>query len=138
MQWSVFAVGHIYTGKFLIAEKLYGCRSEDMEYVKITSNNMVGNQTEIKTGASRGKAELCPRSDICTLRQIEAQKGYEQDGYKSIAEFAQKDSEFTFRPLQQGLSKMNREYSIDGYSWRLARILRYSKKPERGGAENAG
>lgn len=52
------------------------------------------------------------------LRQINDQKGYEQDGYKSIAEFAQK--ELGLHPsTTTRFMEINREYSIDGYSERL-------------------
>lgn len=52
------------------------------------------------------------------LRKIEEQKGYEQDGYKSIAEFAQK--ELGLHPsTTTRFMKINQEYSIDGYSERL-------------------
>lgn len=52
------------------------------------------------------------------LRQIDDQKGYEQDGYKSIAEFAQK--ELGLHPsTTTRFMEINREYSIDGYSERL-------------------
>lgn len=52
------------------------------------------------------------------LRKIDDQKGYEQDGYKSIAEFAQK--ELGLHPsTTTRFMEINREYSIDGYSERL-------------------
>lgn len=52
------------------------------------------------------------------LRQIDDQKLYEQDGYKSIAEFAQ--AEYGLGPsITSRFMSINREYSIDGYSEQL-------------------
>ncbi len=53
-----------------------------------------------------------------TLRQIDDQKLYERDGYKSIAEFAK--TEYGLEPSTTSrFMSINREYSIDGYSERL-------------------
>lgn len=52
------------------------------------------------------------------LRKIEDQKLYEQDGYKSIAEFAKE--EYGLEPSTTSrFMSINREYSIDGYSEHL-------------------
>ncbi|OUN68574.1 hypothetical protein B5G11_12470 [Drancourtella sp. An57] len=52
------------------------------------------------------------------LRQIEDQKLYERDGYKSIAEFAKE--EYGLEPSTTSrFMSINKEYSIDGYSEQL-------------------
>lgn len=49
------------------------------------------------------------------LRKIEDQRLYEQDGYKSIAEFAK--AEYGLEPSTTSrFMSINREYSVDGYS----------------------
>ena len=49
------------------------------------------------------------------LRQIEEQKLYENDGYKSIAEFAKAEFGLEASTTSRFIS-INREYSVDGYS----------------------
>ena len=49
------------------------------------------------------------------LRQIEEQKLYENDGYKSIAEFAKAELGLEASTTSRFIS-INREYSVDGYS----------------------
>lgn len=52
------------------------------------------------------------------LRKIDDQRLYEQDGYKSIAEFAKAEYGLENSTVSRFMS-INREYSIDGYSERL-------------------
>ena len=52
------------------------------------------------------------------LRKIDDAKLYEQDGYKSIAEFAKSEYGLEGSTVSRFMS-INREYSIDGYSERL-------------------
>ena len=52
------------------------------------------------------------------LRKIDDQKLYEQDGYKSIAEFAKGEYGLEASTVSRFMS-INREYSIDGYSEHL-------------------
>lgn len=52
------------------------------------------------------------------LRQIEDQKLYKQDGYKSIAEFAQAEYGLGASITSRFMS-INREYSVGGYSEHL-------------------
>lgn len=52
------------------------------------------------------------------LRKIDDQKLYEQDGYKSIAEFAKAEYGLEASTVSRFMS-INREYSIDGYSEHL-------------------
>lgn len=50
-----------------------------------------------------------------TLRKIEEQRLYEQDGYKSVAEFAKAEYGLEQSTTSRFMS-INREYSVDGYS----------------------
>lgn len=52
------------------------------------------------------------------LRKIEEQRLYEQDGYKSIAEFAKAEYGLEASTTSRFIS-INKEYSIDGYSEQL-------------------
>lgn len=52
------------------------------------------------------------------LRQIDESKGYENDGYKSIADFAKGEYGMEGSTVSRFMS-INREYSIDGYSQEL-------------------
>lgn len=52
------------------------------------------------------------------LRKIDDQKLYEQDGYKSVAEFAKAEYGLEGSTVSRFMS-INREYSVDGYSERL-------------------
>lgn len=52
------------------------------------------------------------------LRKIEESKGYENDGYHSIAEFAKREYGLEGSTVSRFMA-INREYSIDGYSEQL-------------------
>lgn len=52
------------------------------------------------------------------LRKIEEQKLYEQDGYKSVAEFAKEEYGLEASTVSRFMS-INREYSVEGYSEQL-------------------
>ncbi len=52
------------------------------------------------------------------LRQIDEAKGYENDGYKSIADFAKGEYGMEGSTVSRFMA-INREYSIDGYSQEL-------------------
>lgn len=52
------------------------------------------------------------------LRQIDESKGYENDGYKSIADFAKGEYGMEGSTVSRFIA-INREYSIDGYSQEL-------------------
>lgn len=52
------------------------------------------------------------------LRQIDDSKGYENDGYKSIADFAKGEYGMEGSTVSRFIA-INREYSIDGYSQEL-------------------
>lgn len=87
-----------------------------MEYVQMTLNEWVEIKQKLRQELIGVKRSFVRIGYM--LRQIDDQKGYEQDGYKSIAEFAQK--ELGLHPsTTTRFMEINREYSIDGYSERL-------------------
>lgn len=87
-----------------------------MEYVQMTLNDWMEIKQKLRQELLGVKQSFVRIGYM--LRQIEDQKGYEQDGYKSIAEFAQK--ELGLHPsTTTRFMEINREYSIDGYSERL-------------------
>lgn len=87
-----------------------------MEYTQMTLNEWVEIKQKLRqelVGVKRSFVRIG-----YMLRRIDDRKGYEQDGYKSIAEFAQK--ELGLHPsTTTRFMEINREYSIDGYSERL-------------------
>lgn len=87
-----------------------------MEYIQMTLNDWVEMKQKLKRELLGVKQSFVRIGYM--LRKIDEQKGYEQDGYKSIAEFAQK--ELGLHPsTTTRFMEINREYSIDGYSERL-------------------
>lgn len=87
-----------------------------MEYVQMTLNDWI----EIKQKLKRellGVKQSFVRIGYA-LRQIDDQKLYERDGYKSVAEFAKAEYGLEASTTSRFIS-INREYSIDGYSERL-------------------
>ena len=87
-----------------------------MEYVQMTLNEWVEIKQKLRQELIGVKRSFVRIGYM--LRQIDDQKGYVQDGYKSIAEFAQK--ELGLHPsTTTRFIEINREYSIDGYSERL-------------------
>lgn len=87
-----------------------------MEYVQMTLNEWVEIKQKLRQELIGVKRSFVRIGYM--LRRIDDQKGYEQDGYKSIAEFAQK--ELGLHPsTTTRFIEINREYSIDGYSERL-------------------
>lgn len=87
-----------------------------MEYVQMTLNDWLEIKQKLRQELLSVKQSFVRIGYM--LRKVEEQKGYEQDGYKSIAEFAQK--ELGLHPsTTTRFMEINREYSIDGYSERL-------------------
>ena len=87
-----------------------------MGYVQMTLNDWIEIKQKLRQELLGVKQSFVRIGYM--LRQINDQKGYEQDGYKSIAEFAQK--ELGLHPsTTTRFMEINREYSIDGYSERL-------------------
>lgn len=84
-----------------------------MEYVQMTLNDWVQMKQKLKQELLGVKQSFVRIG--YTLRKIEDQRLYEQDGYKSIAEFAK--AEYGLEPSTTSrFMSINREYSIDGYS----------------------
>lgn len=87
-----------------------------MEYVQMTLDDWVQMKQKLKQELLGVKQSFVRIG--YALRQIDDQKLYEQDGYKSIAEFAQ--AEYDLGPsITSRFMSINREYSIDGYSEQL-------------------
>lgn len=93
-----------------------GVRRKNMEYVQLTLDDWIQMKQKIKQELLGVKQSFVRIG--YALRQIEDQKLYERDGYKSIAEFAQ--AEYGLGPsITSRFISINREYSIDGYSEHL-------------------
>ena len=87
-----------------------------MEYVQLTMDDWVQMKQKLKQELLGVKQSFVRIG--YALRQIDDQKLYEQDGYKSIAEFAQ--AEYGLEPsITSRFMSINREYSVDGYSEHL-------------------
>lgn len=87
-----------------------------MEYVQLTLDDWVQMKQKLKQELLGVKQSFVRIG--YALRQIDDQKLYEQDGYKSIAEFAQ--AEYGLGPsITSRFMSINREYSVDGYSEHL-------------------
>lgn len=87
-----------------------------MEYVQMTLNDWVEMKRKLRQELLGVKQSFVRIG--YTLRKIEDQKLYENDGYKSIAEFAKE--EYGLEPSTTSrFMSINREYSIDGYSEQL-------------------
>lgn len=84
-----------------------------MEYVQMTLNDWVQIKQKLKQELLGVKQSFVRIG--YALRKIEGQRLYEQDGYKSIAEFAK--AEYGLEPSTTSrFMSINREYSVDGYS----------------------
>ena len=79
-----------------------------MEYVQMTLNDWVEMKQKLRRELLGIKQSFVRIGFM--LRQIEEQKLYENDGYKSIAEFGLEAS------TTSRFISINREYSLDGYS----------------------
>lgn len=87
-----------------------------MEYTQITLNDWIEMKNKLRRELLSVRQSFVRIGYM--LRQVEEQKLYEQDGYKSVAEFAQK--ELSLHPTTTSrFMEINREYSVDGYSERL-------------------
>lgn len=87
-----------------------------MEYVQMTLDDWVNMKQKLKEELL-GVTQSFVRIGYA-LRQIDDQKLYERDGYKSVAEFAEKEYGLSHTTTSRFMS-INKEYSIDGYSERL-------------------
>lgn len=87
-----------------------------MEYVQMTLNDWVEMKRKLRQELLGVKQSFVRIG--YALRKIEDKKLYENDGYKSIAEFAKE--EYGLEPSTTSrFMSINREYSIDGYSEQL-------------------
>ena len=87
-----------------------------MEYVQMTLSEWLETKQKLRQELIGVKRSFVRIGYM--LRKIEDMRGYERDGYKSFAEFAQK--ELGLHPsTTTRFMEINREYSIDGYSERL-------------------
>lgn len=84
-----------------------------MEYVQMTLNDWVEMKQRLRRELMGIKQSFVRIGFM--LRQIEEQKLYENDGYKSIAEFAKAELGLEASTTSRFIS-INREYSVDGYS----------------------
>ena len=87
-----------------------------MEYVQMTLDDWARMKQKLKEELL-GVTQSFVRIGYA-LRQIDDQKLYERDGYKSVAEFAEKECGLNSTTISRFMS-INREYSVDGYSDRL-------------------
>ena len=87
-----------------------------MEYVQMTLDDWMEMKKKLRQELLGVKQSFVRIG--YALRQIEDQKLYERDGYKSIAEFAKE--EYGLEPSTTSrFMSINKEYSIDGYSEQL-------------------
>lgn len=87
-----------------------------MEYVQMTLDDWIQMKQKL-----RQELQGVTRSFVWigyALRKIEDGKLYEQDGYRSIAEFARAEYGLQASTVSRFIA-INREYSIDGYSEHL-------------------
>ncbi len=87
-----------------------------MEYTQITLNDWMEMKQKLKQELLGVKQSFVRIG--YALRKIDDAKLYEQDGYKSIAEFAKSEYGLEGSTVSRFIA-INREYSIDGYSERL-------------------
>lgn len=87
-----------------------------MEYVQMTISDWLEVKHKLKMELQGVKQSFVRIGYI--LRKIDDQKLYENDGYKSVAEFAKAEYGLEASTVSRFMS-INREYSIDGYSEHL-------------------
>ena len=85
-------------------------------YEQITLNDWIEMKEKLKRELLGVKQSFVRIGYV--LRQMDDQKLYEQDGYKSIAEFAKAEYGLESSTVSRFMS-INKEYSIDGYSEQL-------------------
>lgn len=98
-----------------------------MEYVQMTLNEWLEIKQKLRQELIGVKQSFVRIGYM--LRKIEDQRGYEQDGYKSIAEFAQK--ELGLHPSTTSrFMEINQKFSVDGYSELLREDLKDLKRSQ--------
>ena len=88
----------------------------EMKYVQMTINDWLELKGQLEAEL-RGAAAGFVRIGFL-LRKIEETKGYENDGSKSLAEWARDNYGLSATAVSRFMA-INRKYSIDGYSERL-------------------
>ena len=87
-----------------------------MGYMQMTLNDWMEMKQSLERELSNLKTGFI-RVGYC-LRRIEESKGYEQDGYKSVAEFAKAEYGLSASTVSRFMA-INEKFSLDGYSERL-------------------
>ena len=87
-----------------------------MEYTQLTLNDWLELKHKLKMELQGVKQSFVRIGYV--LRKIDDEKLYEQDGYKSVAEFAKAEYGLEASTVSRFMS-INRAYSIDGYSEHL-------------------
>ena len=87
-----------------------------MEYTQMTLMEWVDMKQKLRQELLGVKQSFVRIGYV--LRKIDDQKLYEQDGYKSVTEFAKAEYGLEGSTVSRFMA-INREYSIDGYSERL-------------------
>ena len=98
-----------------------------MEYVQMTLDDWLQVKQKLRQELLEGVKQSFVRIGYA-LRKIEDQKLYEQDGYKSITEFAKAEYGLEASTTSRFMS-INREYSVDGYSRPSGRNMRTWEGP---------
>lgn len=84
-----------------------------MEYHQITLNEWMGMKDQLRRELNNVRQSYVRVGYI--LRQMDDSKAYEAGGYKSVAEFAEKEHGLKPSTTSRWMS-INREYSLGGYS----------------------
>ena len=87
-----------------------------MEYVQMTLNEWLEMKQSLERELSNLKTGFIRVGYV--LRKIDDSKGYEQDGYKSVAEFAKAEYGLSASTVSRFMA-INEKFSLDGYSERL-------------------
>lgn len=87
-----------------------------MEYVQMTLNEWLEMKQSLERELSNLKTGFIRVGYV--LRKIDDSKGYEQDGYKSVAEFAKAEYGLSAATVSRFMA-INKKFSLDGYSERL-------------------
>lgn len=87
-----------------------------MEYMQMTLNDWLEMKQSLERELSNLKTGFIRVGYV--LRKIDESKGYEQDGYKSVAEFAKAEYGLSASTVSRFMA-INEKFSLDGYSERL-------------------
>lgn len=87
-----------------------------MEYMQMTLNDWLEMKQSLERELSNLKTGFIRVGYV--LRKIDGSKGYEQDGYKSVAEFAKAEYGLSASTVSRFMA-INEKFSLDGYSERL-------------------